>query len=62
VPGYATTVILLLGLGGFQLLSIGIVGEYVARIYDSSKNRPRYIISERSFLPENGIKVEANGR
>jgi glycosyltransferase involved in cell wall biosynthesis len=48
VPGYATTVVLLLGLGGGQLLSIGILGEYIARIYDGSKNRPRYIIARRS--------------
>jgi glycosyltransferase involved in cell wall biosynthesis len=48
VPGYATTVVLLLGLGGLQLISIGIVGEYVARIYDASKRRPRYLIGQRS--------------
>lgn len=47
IPGYATTIVLLLGIGGLQLLSIGIVGEYIARIYDASKNRPRYIIRER---------------
>lgn len=48
VPGYASTVVLLLGLGGLQLLSIGIVGEYIARIYDASKKRPRYLIDKRS--------------
>lgn len=48
VPGYATTIVLLLGIGGLQLLSVGIIGEYVARIYDASKNRPRYIIAQRS--------------
>lgn len=48
VPGYATTIVLLLGIGGFQLMSIGIVGEYLARVYDASKSRPRYLISERS--------------
>lgn len=48
IPGYATTVILLLGLGGLQLLSIGIVGEYLARVYDASKQRPRYIIAEKN--------------
>ena len=48
VPGYASTVVLLLGLGGLQLLSIGIVGEYVARVYDASKQRPRYLVAERS--------------
>lgn len=47
IPGYATTVVLLLGLGGLQLFSIGILGEYVARIYDASKRRPRYIIAKR---------------
>jgi glycosyltransferase involved in cell wall biosynthesis len=47
VPGYATIVVLMLGFGGLQLLSIGIVGEYIARIYDASKDRPRYIISDR---------------
>lgn len=47
IPGYATTVVLLLGLGGLQLFSIGILGEYVARIYDASKKRPRYIISRK---------------
>lgn len=48
VPGYASTLILLLGVGGLQLFSIGIVGEYVARIYETSKNRPRYIIAQRA--------------
>ncbi len=52
IPGYASTVVLLLGIGGLQLLSIGIVGEYVARIYDASKNRPRYIIAQKSSKKE----------
>ena len=49
VPGYATTIVLLLGLGGLQLLSIGVVGEYIARIHDASKRRPRYLINKRSI-------------
>lgn len=48
VPGYATTIVLLLWFGGLQLFSIGILGEYVARIYDASKGRPMYLIAERS--------------
>lgn len=48
VPGYATTIVLLLGLGGLQIFSIGVLGEYIGRIYDASKRRPRYIIAERS--------------
>lgn len=47
VPGYASTVVLILGIGGLQLFSVGILGEYVARVYDASKNRPLYIVSER---------------
>lgn len=47
VPGYATIVVLLLGLGGLHLFSIGVLGEYIARIYDASKSRPRYLIKRR---------------
>jgi len=44
VPGFATTIILVLFIGGLQLFSFGIVGEYVRRIYDEIKQRPQYII------------------
>lgn len=47
VPGYATIVSLVLLLGGLQLLVLGIVGEYLARVYTQGKNRPIYI--KRSF-------------
>ncbi|MBO5317895.1 MAG: glycosyltransferase family 2 protein [Oscillospiraceae bacterium] len=43
VPGYATQIILILLLGGIQLLCIGIIGEYVGRIFEQSKRRPIYI-------------------
>ena len=43
VPGYATIVVLILFLGGLQLLLLGIVGEYLARTYIQGKNRPIYI-------------------
>ncbi len=46
VPGYATIVVLILFLGGLQLLLLGIVGEYLARTYIQSKNRPIYIEKE----------------
>ena len=45
-PGYATIVGLILLLGGFQLFSIGIIGEYLARTYVETKNRPIYIVRE----------------
>lgn len=44
VPGWASTMVPLFFLGGVQLLSLGVIGEYVAKIYMESKGRPRYII------------------
>lgn len=47
VPGFATTVIAILFLGGVQLLCLGILGEYVGRIYENVKGRPTTTVSER---------------
>jgi dolichol-phosphate mannosyltransferase len=44
VPGFPTIVTVALFFGGVQLVSLGIIGEYVGRIYEESKNRPLYII------------------
>ena len=44
VPGYTTTLIVSLLIGGVTLLSLGIIGEYVGKIYLETKHRPRYII------------------
>ena len=46
IPGYATVIALILFLGGMQLLCIGIIGEYVGRTFEQSKNRPIYIAKE----------------
>ncbi len=45
--GFTTLVTLVLFLGGIQLLGIGIVGEYLGRIYDEVKRRPHYIVKSR---------------
>ncbi len=46
VPGYATIIVLLLFFGSVQLFCIGIIGEYVGRTFEQSKNRPVYIAKE----------------
>jgi glycosyltransferase involved in cell wall biosynthesis len=46
-PGLSTTVILVSFFAGIQLLSLGLVGEYISRIYDEVKNRPMYIVEKR---------------
>lgn len=46
VPGYATIVVLILLLGGLQLFALGILGEYISKIYIQVKNRPVYIVKE----------------
>lgn len=48
VSGWASTVCIVCFLSGVQLLSLGIVGEYIGKIYTEVKHRPRYIISERT--------------
>jgi hypothetical protein len=46
LSGQATTLIAVLLLGGVQLISLGILGEYIGRIYDEAKGRPLYITRE----------------
>lgn len=52
VPGYATIIALLLLFGSIQLFCIGIIGEYVGRIFEQSKGRPVYIAKEVLDYPE----------
>ena len=46
IPGYATIIVLILLLGGIQLFCIGIIGEYVGKVFEQSKDRPIYIAKE----------------
>lgn len=49
VTGWASTYAIVSLLGGVQLISLGVIGEYIGKIYLETKRRPRYIISERTF-------------
>ena len=46
LPGWTSTVVPMYFLGGVQLLSLGVIGEYIAKIYMESKNRPKFIVEK----------------
>ena len=49
VAGWASTICIICILGGIQLISLGIIGQYIGKTYLETKRRPRYIISERTW-------------
>lgn len=66
VPGYATIVAGMMLLSGIQLLSIGVLAEYVGRIYDEVKRRPKYLVARhqgrglgRQLLPAENVSERA---
>ena len=48
-PGWASMTLILCFLGGIQMLSLGIIGEYIGKIYLETKSRPRFVIEKRTF-------------
>jgi polyisoprenyl-phosphate glycosyltransferase len=54
LPGFGTVTILILLIGGLQLIALGLIGEYVGRIYDEVKRRPLYIVGDQRNEPVPG--------
>lgn len=50
-PGYVTTLCVIVGMGGVQMMMVGVLGEYVGRIYSEAKRRPHYVVLESSESP-----------
>ena len=48
VEGFTTVILLLLVIGGCIMLSLGIIGHYLSRIYEEVKGRPKYIIRDKT--------------
>jgi glycosyltransferase involved in cell wall biosynthesis len=51
VPGYVTLLVAVVGLGGLQMLMLGLIGEYIGRIYYETKRRPHYLLKETNAVP-----------
>jgi hypothetical protein len=49
VPGWSSNLISVCLIGGIQLISLGVIGEYIGKIYLETKHRPRYIIGDRTY-------------
>jgi len=57
VTGFTTTIVSVLFLGGVQLITIGILGEYIGRIYEEIKQRPLYVVSERVGFDSDAVQA-----
>lgn len=58
VPGWASTIVIIVFLGGVQLLSVGVLGEYIGSIFDETKGRPEYVVADSVNLPRRAAGPE----
>lgn len=56
-PGYVTTICTVVGFGGVQMILLGVIGEYLGRIYLETKHRPHFLLKESSDGPDTPVAV-----
>ena len=61
LPGFTTVILLQLIIGGFLMISLGIIGTYIARIYEEVKGRPRYVVREKTRRRDRAGRGERRG-
>lgn len=61
VPGITSVLLIVLFLGGIQLITVGIIGEYLGRVYDEVKGRPLYIVRKQVNVAESDATKSADG-
>ncbi len=62
VPGWTSLMVVVVFLGGVQLITTGILGEYIGRIYDEVKRRPLYIVAQTTNVEPNASRLEGENR
>jgi hypothetical protein len=61
VPGYPTLVVSIMFFSGVQLLSLGVVGEYLARVFEEVKQRPAFVVSDAADFSELPLRHASEG-